>query len=249
MSWDYGVLATEVYDLDKPVGGSFADVRYYERLLDGLAGRVLEPAVGTGRVLIPLLEAGFEVTGYDSSPEMLAVCRTHCRERGLDPRLSEADMTSFIEPGAYAAVIIPAGTLTLLDGRDALLKALGCFRESLQPSGRLTFDIGAPQREDEPDAMRSWRSHPFIWTLQTMHVEHDPSTNRTTSWLRYEKWQDGALIATELQLLRLQQWTIPELEALLREAGFTSVRVTADHQDDNTPGPDSAIWTFQAATA
>jgi hypothetical protein len=42
---------------------------------------------------------------------------------------------------------------------------------------------------------------------------------------------------------------MPELEALLREAGFESVRVTANHQDDTTPGPDSAIWTFQAATA
>jgi len=249
MSWDYGILAAEVYELDKPVGGSFADVRYYQRLLDGLGGRVLEPAVGTGRVLIPLLEAGLDVTGYDSSPEMLAVCRTHCRERGLDPRLSEADMTSFVDPGAYTAVIIPAGTLALLDGRDALLKALRCFRESLQPSGRLAFDIGAPQPDPQPDAMRSWRSGSFIWTLQTMHVDHDPSANQTTSWLRYEKWKDGALIATELQPLRLQQWTIRELEALLREAGFASVRVTADHQDDTAPGPDSAIWTFEAAAA
>ncbi len=64
--------------------------------LAGVTGRILEPATGTGRVLIPLLEAGFAVEGLDSSPEMLAVCRQHCRDRGLDPILREADMTAFV---------------------------------------------------------------------------------------------------------------------------------------------------------
>ena len=31
MSWDYGRLATEVYELDKPVGRSFGAVEYYAR--------------------------------------------------------------------------------------------------------------------------------------------------------------------------------------------------------------------------
>ena len=84
MNWEYGTLATEVYDLDKPIGRSFGDVEYYTRLLATISGRILEPATGTGRILIPLLEAGHEVDGVDSSPEMLAVCRRHCQDRGLD---------------------------------------------------------------------------------------------------------------------------------------------------------------------
>jgi SAM-dependent methyltransferase len=90
-----GTRASEVYELDKPVGSTFS-------------GRILEPATGTGRVLIPLLEAGFTVEGLDISPDMLAVCRRHCRDRGLDPVLREADLTSVAEPGAYQAIIIPA---------------------------------------------------------------------------------------------------------------------------------------------
>ena len=58
MSWEYGPLATEVYDLDKPIGHSFGDVEYYTRLLATISGRILEPATGTGRILILLLEAG-----------------------------------------------------------------------------------------------------------------------------------------------------------------------------------------------
>jgi hypothetical protein len=75
------------------------------------------------RVLVPLLEAGFAVEGLDVSPEMLAVCRQHCRDRGLDPVLRQADMTAVAEPGAYQAIIIPAGSIMLLDGRDEVPRA------------------------------------------------------------------------------------------------------------------------------
>ncbi len=83
MSWEYGPLATEVYDLDKPIGHSFGDVEYYTRLLATISGRILEPATGTGRILILLLEAGHEVDGLDSSAEMLAACRRHCQDAAL----------------------------------------------------------------------------------------------------------------------------------------------------------------------
>jgi len=44
---------------------------------------------GTGRLLVPLLEAGFEVYGVDISENMLAVCRSkvtpHASSRMGDP--------------------------------------------------------------------------------------------------------------------------------------------------------------------
>jgi hypothetical protein len=43
MSWEYGALATEVYDLDKPIGRSFGDVEYYTCLLAKISGPILEP--------------------------------------------------------------------------------------------------------------------------------------------------------------------------------------------------------------
>lgn len=246
MGWDYGTLASEVYELDKPIGHSFGDVEYYARQLSGVTGRILEPAAGTGRILIPLLEAGLEVEGLDTSPDMLAVCRQHCQERGLDPVLHEADMTTYTQPGAYQAVIIPAGSFTLLDGRPAALRALAAFRESLAAGGRLIIDIPAPRRVAETEPTRYWRRDSYLWTLQTMHVGYDRAANRVTYLLRYEKWHDGALVATELQVFRLQQWSLHEFEQLLEDSGFTGISVTADYQDDQLPGPDDDDWTFHA---
>lgn len=219
MSSSYGLLAAEVYDLDKPIGTSFGDVEFYRQVLDGVAGRVLEPAVGTGRILIPLLEAGFDVDGYDTSPEMIAMCRDNCRRHGLDPVIQDADMTVFVRAGEYSAVIVPAGSIVLLDGRDALVRALCCFRDSLEPGGALTLDVPAPELVSEPEPLRSWTAEPFVWTLQTLGVRYDAAANQTTRWLRYEKWRDGALVATELQQFRLQHWSITEFEGCSRKSG------------------------------
>ncbi len=94
MSSDYRMLCSEVYDLDKPIGQPRDDVSYYLNQLVGVSGRVLEPAVGTGRIVIPLLEAGFGAQGFDTSPEMLEAYRRHGEARNLHQVLDQADMTS-----------------------------------------------------------------------------------------------------------------------------------------------------------
>ena len=91
--------------------------------------------MGTGRMLIPLLEQGLRVRGYDPSADMLAVCRANCAARGLDPVLFEADMVTFRDPGAFAAVVIPTGSFALVTGRDRAAAALRNIRESLAPAG------------------------------------------------------------------------------------------------------------------
>jgi SAM-dependent methyltransferase len=246
MSREYGTLATEVHELDKPVGRPFADVDYYTDLLADVSGPIFEPATGTGRILIPLLEAGHQVEGLDSSPQMLARCREHCRHRGLDPVLREADMTAFVQLAAYEAVIIPAGSIALLDGRKATLQALTCFRDSLVPGGRLIVDVPVSQPATGHEAMRYWQHGSCLWTLQTMHIEYDPAANQTTRFLRYDKWQEGTLRMTELQTFRLQHWNCQEFEDLLAEAGFTRIFLTADYKSVASPRTADGIWTFHA---
>lgn len=246
MAWDYGQLCTEIYDLDKPTGFSFGDIAYYQRALAGVQGRVLEPAVGTGRILIPLLEAGFRVEGYDLSPDMLALCRVRCRERGLEAVLQKADMTSFVEEVAFAAIIVPLGSIVLLDGPDETLRALQRFYQCLQPGGRLILDVPAPRLVQQPVALRHWRVGQVIWTLQTLGVEYDSAANQTTSWLRYDKWNDGVHVGSELQPFRLQHWSIQEFTDLLARVGFADITVTTGYEPDRAPGPGSEDWTFHA---
>jgi hypothetical protein len=140
VSWDYGRLVAEVYELDKPVGSSFPGLRYYTRQLAGVTGRILEPATGTGRVLVPLLEAGFAVEGLDVSADMLAVCRIrappgrrgihrHQRDRRLPRRSSaEAGQRSLDLPRHPAAVRADGPVFSPRSGplARAMLNGFGC---------------------------------------------------------------------------------------------------------------------------
>lgn len=75
----YGELCTEVYDLSKPLGHSFGDVEYYLERLSNVRGNVLEVGCGSGRVLIPLLQAGISIDGLDHSDAMLAFAEEGAR--------------------------------------------------------------------------------------------------------------------------------------------------------------------------
>lgn len=132
----YGKLSTEIYDFTKPVGYSIdGDIEYYQERLKTCRGRILEAAVGSGRFMIPFLEAGYIVDGIDYSPEMLDSCRTRCEDRGLRPNLYEGDLKDFLLPSKYEAIIIPTGSFCLIENREDSLSALRCFYKHLVSGG------------------------------------------------------------------------------------------------------------------
>src|SRR5262249_6194519 len=145
--------------------------------------------------------------------------------------------------------IVPTGSIALLDGRPELTNALTRFKACLKPGGRLLLDVDAPRLSSEPEPMGTWVSGTTVWTLQTMRVDYDAAKNQTTSWLRYEKWIDGALDATEFQVFRLQHWSVSEFSGLLRDAGFANIAVTSDYAQSREPSADSDILTFAASKA
>ena len=247
----YGRLATEAYDIDKPIGHTSGDVEFYLQRLKSCTGRVLEPAVGTGRVLIPLMEAGIEVEGADNSPEMLAICRARCAERGLQPVLHEGDMGSLSLPERYEAIIIPAASFFLIERREESLGALKRFREHLVPGGRLILDL-----ELQPDLR--------VGTISTGTVETPQGETITTesnvvevnflkqysvSYLRYEKWQDGELVQTEMQREALRWYGLEEFELVLKSLGFTDVVVSADYEYGKRPTRADQTFTYEARWA
>ena len=68
------------------------DPSCFGQAVDWLAGRfppftfpaILEPGVGTGRIALPLVERGYQVTGVDISEEMLKVCTAQSRALGMN---------------------------------------------------------------------------------------------------------------------------------------------------------------------
>jgi len=63
------------------------DIGFYLDYARNCGSPILELACGTGRVLVPLVEADCEVHGVDISENMLAVCRRKVEKKGLRERL------------------------------------------------------------------------------------------------------------------------------------------------------------------
>lgn len=247
----YGELATEVYDITKPVGQTFEGgdrrLEFYLGRLKSCTGRILEPAVGTGRMMILLLEAGLEVEGLDNSPEMLAVCRARCAERGLDPVLYEGDMVSLSLPERYDAIIIPAGSFLLIERREESLGVLERFRDHLVPGGRLILDLELQTDFSVGTVSTGTVDTPQgeTITVESKVVEVDFLEQYTVSHLRYEKWREGELLQTELQRFPLRWYGLQEFELVLESLGFRDVVVSADYEYGKRPSRADQTFTFE----
>jgi SAM-dependent methyltransferase len=251
---NYGELCTEVYDLTKKIGQSFGgDVEYYCEKLKHCKGRILEAMVGSGRVIIPLLESGLIVDGVDYSPQMLASCRSRCDERGLTTNLHEANLQELSLPHKYEAIIIPGGSFLLIEQREESLRVLNRLYEHLEPGGQLILDLFLPDNNYNSTEMGRWGGSTTyhlpngdIITMEGKCVEADLFNQYRVSYLKYEKWRNGALIQTELQRFALRWYGVEEFKYILESIGFSNVVVWADFEEGKKPTGGNQKFVYQA---
>ena len=122
------------------------DVPFYVELAReaGADARVVELAVGSGRVAIPVAEAtGRPVLGIDASPAMLAQARERASAAGVELELREADMRDLELDQAAGLVYCPfRGLLHLATWADRR-RVFERVAASLRPGGRFAWNAFA----------------------------------------------------------------------------------------------------------
>jgi SAM-dependent methyltransferase len=134
------------------------DVSFYVDQALASGGPVVELAVGTGRIAIPVAQAGVEVIGVDTSPGMLAVARAAAEAAGVTDRV-DLRLGDLREPPVserVALVICPFRSLLHMETEDEKLRALRAARKLLVEGGRFVFDVFAPSREDIEETGGRW---------------------------------------------------------------------------------------------
>jgi SAM-dependent methyltransferase len=135
----------DAYDLvlkDIPYGRDF-----YIGLAREAKGPVLDIACGTGRILLPCLQAGIDIEGVDLFEPMLKTLRAKAAALGLSPRLHQADMSHFSLPRRFALIMIPFNAFIHNMTQEAQISCLRLCREHLLPCGMLAFDTFFPSLE------------------------------------------------------------------------------------------------------
>jgi SAM-dependent methyltransferase len=132
-------------------------IDFYVGLAREAKGPVLDIACGTGRVLLPILQAGVDADGLDLFRPMLDTASRKAAALGFSPALHRGDMADFRMPRRYALVVITFNAFCHMLTTEDQLRCLGCIRRHLLPGGLLAFDgafpglawIGAPQDRRE----------------------------------------------------------------------------------------------------
>ncbi|PKQ19291.1 MAG: class I SAM-dependent methyltransferase [Actinobacteria bacterium HGW-Actinobacteria-6] len=139
----------DIYDADLYDGlNDFKhDIPYYLELARKARGPVLELCCGSGRITLPLLEAGIDVTGVDFTPSMLAAARRKAGERGLRGSFLRGDMRKLRLGKKFRLVFIPFNSIQNTYGLEDVEKVFRTVRAHLAPGGTFAFDIFNPSIE------------------------------------------------------------------------------------------------------
>lgn len=141
------------------------------------AGPVVEFAVGTGRLAIPLAARGLDVAGIELSPPMLD--RLRAKPGGERVRAVEGDMSTKRVSGEFSLVYLVFNTITNLLSQDA---QVACFENAaahLAPGGCFLIETFVPQLRRLPIGQRL-----IPFDLSEQHIgldEYDTATQSLVS--------------------------------------------------------------------
>ncbi|MBI2876732.1 MAG: class I SAM-dependent methyltransferase [Candidatus Tectomicrobia bacterium] len=132
----------DLYDLQLPPK---EDLPFYLRQAEGVRGAILELAAGTGRVSIPLVQAGHRVVALDRSWGMLERFREKLRvlppvlQRNV--QLVQGDMRAFAFRERFELILIPYNAFIHLLTQGDQLRVLRHLRGHLAPGGKGIIDL------------------------------------------------------------------------------------------------------------
>lgn len=200
------------------------DAAIYPLLLKPYGERILELSSGTGRIAIPLAEAGFRVTGIEYEPDMIALMerKTYPRER---LRVLRGDARSFSLPERFDTALLSCNFINHFpDARD-VVSVLACCRKHLKPGGAVIIDCSAP--DTACMAETNGKEETLCFPTETgseirdfFLPRYDLLNQIETDTIRLEEWKDGVLLREAETEERLTWYYPREIRSMIREAGL-----------------------------
>ena len=255
-TWHYGVVARwwAQFNRDGP------EIDYFRRFVE-IGQPALDAACGTGRLLVPYLEAGLDVDGSDISADMLELCRERAEREGLRaPSLYAQAMHELDIPRRYRTVVV-CGGFGLGGHREHDTEGLRRLYEHLEPGGVLVLDNEVPYatspahwwkfwlREGRSELPRPWReegerrigSDGVEYELNSRLLDFDALSQRVTLEMRASMRREGELVAEDEHVLVMTLYFTHEIQVMLEQAGFVDIELRAGYEDRAPTGDDDFV--------
>ncbi len=244
---DTQAALARLYDLD--LVEDPGDLDLYLALAARTGGPILEIAAGSGRVAVPLAEAGYDVTAVDIDPTMLARAATAAADAGQEAgehlERVQADLVGLKLPGGarFRLAIFALNSILLLDTRDAQVAALETMARHLLPGGIAVVDVWLPSADELArydgriglDYVRVDAQTGRLVT-KTTAAQHEPARGHVQLTAIYDEAEQGGTVRRWVREDRLRLLGADELRAMAEFADL-DVEVLAGNYDMDPIGP------------
>ncbi len=231
---------SEYYDYDYPPNEE--EIQYYIEYAKTTGGPILELGCGTGRILIPIAKAGFDINGIDISENMLNVAKKKIKARRLSPHvtLTCSDMANFELPQKnFSMVFAAARSFMHLFTQDKQIACLNAVNRHMRPNGLLLLDLYSPnfKRLSQP-AESEYRVHREFNLPNGNLVVHkrrflgtDQLNQVNSEEILFEEYgEGGSRIRTKKARMDTRYTFRFELQLLLERAGFEVQALFRDYR-------------------
>lgn len=207
------------------------DIPFYLALAEEYGGPILDLGCGTGRVMFPLAEAGYEVHGIDNEQAMLD--RAHERIQRVKPATAQrlhfhhGDAAAFDMPVRFKLSLVPYNGLMHFRDQETQLAVLRRLREWTDDDGLLVLDLpnaGDVFGTQDSEALTFERtflepeSGHMVMQQSISYLDRTSQLLQVT-WIYDEITADGTVKRTFAPLL-LYYYFFNEIKLLLSAAGF-----------------------------
>jgi SAM-dependent methyltransferase len=230
-----------LYDLD--LADDPGDLDLLLALAARASGAVLELAVGSGRLAVPLAEAGHEVTGVDLDEAMLARARSLADHAGREVarrvRLVQGDARTVRLPevGSFGLAFIPLNSIFLMGTRADQAAAVATLAAHLAPGGIAMVDAWLTDADDlaryDGRLLLSWaREDPATGRVvtKTSSAQYDASSATVLLTTIFDEGRPGESPVRWVRSDRLRLVTQDDLAGFADGAGLVVETLAGDYE-------------------
>ena len=153
----FGEIYAEDYDVEHDPGTTEEAVQLLSELAG--TGRILELAIGTGRVALPLSQRGLTIHGIDASPAMVAKLRE--KPGGEAIPVSLGDFADVDVEGSFDFIFLIFNTLFNLTSQQEQVRCVENVAKRLNSGGEFLIETLVPDLCQLGDGQ----------SLRTLHVD------------------------------------------------------------------------------
>ena len=199
------------------------DLAFYKRWLPKeKKARVLELCCGTGRLTIPIAEAGYAIKGVDITPSMLEQARAKASATGLQIDFSLGDIRKLDLQEKFDLIFIPFNSIHHMYTNEDLYGALKAVKRHLKKEGHFIMDcfnpniqfIAESEKTKKDITQYTTEDGKEIHIKESMRYESHSQINRIT----WHYFIDGVFDSE--QNLDMRMFFPQELDAYLQANDF-----------------------------